>query len=323
MTSRRHFYANRTLIVSALALGWSHRAHADNAVDEVRVTGNRSEPRSSVDSRMTRSEIRTMPGALGDPFRAIDALPTITPLLSGFPYYIVRGASPATVGYYVDEVRVPYLFHFGLGPGVIQPALIDDVTLHPSAYPGRYGRFAGAIVAGATRAPATELAGEGLVRIFDAGAYVEAPVLANKGSIGVGGRYAYPGFLLSLLSPDTNIDYRDYNVRASYALSDRWRATAFAFGSFDYAADKSTDPENVIFASEFHRLDLRFDRRGAHGGTTRIAATLGLDRTRLGPGFFARSFPLGIRARHGWAASPQVAVDVLQLSAHLLRVEPL
>jgi len=67
--------------------------------------------------------------------------------VSGLPYYYVRGAPPSAVGYFIDDVRVPYLFHFALGPGVIQPSLIEEVSLHPAAFPARYGRYAGAIVA--------------------------------------------------------------------------------------------------------------------------------------------------------------------------------
>src|SRR5262249_5591971 len=144
-------------------------------VDEVHILG-RKDVRSPTEHRMKRAEIRVMPGAFGDPFRAIDALPGIVPIISGLPYFYIRGAPPSQVGYYVDEVRVPYLFHFALGPGVIQPALIDEVALHPAAYPGRYGRYSGAIVAGTTRDPATELHGEAQIRVFDAGAYAETPL---------------------------------------------------------------------------------------------------------------------------------------------------
>jgi len=89
--------------------------------------------------------------------------------------------------------------------------------------------------------------------------------------------------MISLFSPDTTIDYRDYNARASYQLSERVRVSALAFGSYDYASDvdQETAKERVLFASEFHRLDLRLDRHGQDGSRTRVAATIGTDRTRL------------------------------------------
>ena len=67
---------------------------------------------------ITRAEVRLLPGAFGDPFRAIDVLPGVTPLASGLPYFFVRGAPPGNVGYLLDGIRVPLLYHIGLGPSL-------------------------------------------------------------------------------------------------------------------------------------------------------------------------------------------------------------
>jgi TonB family protein len=281
-------------------------------VEEVTIAGTKRATPAPTEQRMGRADIRVLPGAFGDPFRAIDMLPGVVPTISGLPYYYIRGAPPSAVGYYVDEVRVPYLFHFALGPGVIQPALIDEVSLHTAAFPGRYGRYAGAIVAGKTREPATDLQGEGLVRLFDAGAYVEAPFADGKGAAGVGGRYSYTAALFSLFAPDTTIAYRDYNARVSYQVSDRWRATAFAFGSYDYASqrDQETGKDRVFFASEFHRLDLRLDRRGADGSESRVAVTVGIDRSRVDGDRFAQDLLIGVRARHRAPVTSELDAEI-------------
>ena len=39
--------------------------------------------------------MRDVPGAFGDPFRVVDTLPGVVPVLSGLPYVYVRGAPPA------------------------------------------------------------------------------------------------------------------------------------------------------------------------------------------------------------------------------------
>lgn len=279
-------------------------------IEEVVVTGQRADPRTPTEHRMTRAEMRVVPGAFGDPFRAIDILPGLVPIISGLPYFYIRGAPPSAVGYYIDEVRVPYLFHFGLGPGVIQPALVEEVALHPATYPGRYGRYAGGIVSGTTREPAKDLYGEGQIRIYDAGAYVEAPLAKGRATVGVGGRYSYTAGIISLLAPDLTLDYRDYNARFSYALDDKWRASAVALGAFDYASNKVDGREEVFFASEFHRLDLRLDRKGEDGATSRIAATVGIDRTRLEDARFAQDVITGLRGRHGWPVSRNVDAEI-------------
>lgn len=287
--------------------------------EAVSVTGRRYETSTPTEHRMGRAEVRLLPGAFGDAFRAVEILPGVVPTVSGLPYFYVRGAPPAAVGYFVDEVRVPYLFHFGLGPSVIEPALVKEVTLHPAAYPARYGRFAGGVVAGETNDPSPVLKGEALIRLYDAGAFVEVPFANGNGQVALGGRYSYTGLLFSLASPDLTVSYRDYNARVSYRLSERLRLTAFAFGSYDYASQKRNDVEKVFFASEFHRLDVRLDHEGEKSHS-RIAATFGLDRTRLQGSRFARDYLLGVRARHrvslsDWAeveAGADVLVDLFQ-----------
>jgi outer membrane receptor protein involved in Fe transport len=116
------------------------------APTEVIVEGRRGEPSRS--ASLTRAEVREIPGTFGDPFRAIEALPGVTPIVSGLPFFFVRGAPPGNVGYYLDGIRVPLLFHVGAGPSVVHPGLMDRVDLYPGGYPARYGRFAGGIVAG-------------------------------------------------------------------------------------------------------------------------------------------------------------------------------
>ena len=97
--------------------------------------------RAPIRHEIGRAEIRNMPGAFGDAFRAIEALPGVVPIVSGLPYFYVRGAPPGNVGYFFDGIPVPFLYHFGAGPSVFHPAFVDRVDLYPGAYPVRYGRF--------------------------------------------------------------------------------------------------------------------------------------------------------------------------------------
>lgn len=277
--------------------------------DDIDVLGLRRPVASPTEHRIGRADIRLIPGAFGDPYRAIDILPGVVPIISGLPYFFVRGAPPSAVGYFVDEVRVPYLFHFGLGPGVVQPALIEEVSLHPAAFPARYGRYAGGVVAGTLRAPPTELRGEAQVRLYDAGAYVEAPFANGRATAGVGGRYSYTAALLSLVAPEITVDYRDYNARVSYALDENTRLSAFALGAFDFTSQEEEGVERVIFASEFHRLDLRLDRQTATTNS-RVALMVGLDRTRLEDARFAENRLVGLRGRHRVSVRKDIDVEL-------------
>lgn len=246
---------------------------------EVVVTGVRPEPSRTVS--LTRAEVREIPGTFGDPFRAVEALPGVTPIVSGLPFFFVRGAPPGNVGYFLDGVRVPVLFHVGVGPSVVNPALIDRVDFYPAGYPARYGRFAGGIVAGETLPADIRLHGELNLRVFDAGALVEAPFADGRGAALVGGRYSYTALVLSLLSSTTLLDYWDYQARVGYDLGPRDRVEVFSFGSYDYVGERTPTETLTLFGTEFHRVDLRYDHRFSNRGKLLTAVTLGLDRSRL------------------------------------------
>ena len=166
--------------------------------EDVEVRGVRHE---IGETTLSATDVREMPGAFGDPFRAIEALPGVTPVVSGLPFFYIRGAPPNDNAYFVDGIRVPLLFHVGIGEGVIHPALIDHVDFYPGAAPAAYGGSAGAVIDGQTRDPAATPHGEANVRLIDAGALVESPLGDGRGSALVAGRYGYPGPILSAITP--------------------------------------------------------------------------------------------------------------------------
>jgi hypothetical protein len=125
------------------------------------------------------------------------------------------------------------------------------------------------------------LRGEYNLRLFDAGAMVEAPFADGKGIALVGGRYSFAAYLLSLLSPETSLEYWDYQLRTSYDVTPRDRLGVFTFGSFDFLGQRTQGETLTLFQTEFHRVDLRYDRRFAGGGKMRTAFTLGIDRSTV------------------------------------------
>ncbi len=225
--------------------------------------------------------MRQLPGAFGDPFRAIEALPGVTPIVSGVPFFYLRGAPPGNIGYFLDGVRVPYLYHVGLGPSVIHPAMVERVDLYAGGYPAQFGRFAGGIIAAEATAPRSELHGEGNARLFDVGAMAETGFAAGKGTALIGGRYSFTAAMLSLLAPEVKLDYRDFEARVSYDITPKDRITMFTFGAYDLIGEKRNGALNVLFGSEFYRLDTRYDRQLAPGSKLRTAVTVGFDRTKI------------------------------------------
>jgi len=241
--------------------------------EEVSVRGAR---RDIGNTKLTATDVRQMPGAFGDPFRAIEALPGVIPVVSGLPFFYIRGAPPNDNGYLVDGIRVPLLFHVGVGEGVIHPALVDHIDFYPGAPPASYGGFAGAIIAGQTREPATTPHAEANLRLVDAGALVETPFADGRGSLLAAGRYGYPGPILGLIDSSDKLGYWDYQARATWRLDNRDAVGVFAFGSHDYLGTSQNGATVEQLGSDFHRVDLRYDR-DLDDGHLRVAATLGHD----------------------------------------------
>lgn len=246
--------------------------------DEVTVHGAR---REIGETTLLTAEVREMPGAFGDPFRGVEVLPGVVPVVSGLPFFHIRGAPPNDNQYLLDGIRVPLLFHVGVGEGVIHPKLIDRIDFYPGAAPAAYGGAAGAVIAGQTRDPAPEPHRELNLRLIDAGALIESPFDEGRGSVLVAGRYGYPGPIVRAISSNIDLGYWDYQARATLRLGTRDAVGVFAFGSHDYLGTAETKNGQVgpiveQLASDFHRVDLRYDHE-LDDGRLRVAATLGYD----------------------------------------------
>jgi len=228
----------------------------------------------------TRTETRKLAGAFDDPLRALEVLPGVTPILTGLPLFFVRGAPPGNVGYFLDNIKIPQLYHGFLGPSVVHPAFIAKVDLHAGPMPARFGRYAGAAVDARLAEPHGELRAEANVRLFDAGAFVEAPLFGGRGYAMGGARYSFTALLLSAVAPTQRVDYWDYQLMAGYRLGRKDELRAFAFGSFDYVG-----AGNITGGVEFHRVDLSWMHDFGDKARLQIAATGGSDRTRSDFGF--------------------------------------
>lgn len=226
-------------------------------------------------------EIHNLPGTMGDPFRAIEALPGITPLLTGLPYYFVRGAPPSGTGFYLDGVRVPALFHLALGPAVVHPSLVERIDFFPGGAPADLGRYVGGIVRAETRLPrADHWRLEWDLRLTDVGALVEVPI-ADGLRASASGRYSYTGWLIKLFEEDAYLQFWDYQGRLEWDLAPGHRLVLFGFGSFDQAGEEEDDGTVDGPKIQFHRVDLRYRYR--HGSDLRaeLAGWFGYDATTM------------------------------------------
>lgn len=249
--------------------------------------------------RLELREMRDLPGAFGDPFRVLDALPGVVPVFAGVPYVYVRGSPPAGTVYYYDGIQVPALFHLALGPAVVHPALVGGVDFYPSVAPARFGRYTGGVLSGGPRAYSApeRVHGELELRLVDLMGMIEIPVAG--GSFTAAGRYGYPGPTLSLLSPEALLAYWDYQTRLVLPLGGRDRFEFTWFGSFDRAGSKDPVGGNSLITLEFHRAEARLiHRRGNY--ELGSALQLGFERSQIDDGLSVNALRIGPRVYGLW-----------------------
>jgi hypothetical protein len=290
---------------------------------EVTVRGQRA---SVGAKRLTRAQVRELPGAFGDAFRAIEALPGVTPIASGLPYFFVRGAPPGNTGYFLDGLSLPMLYHAAVGPSVIHPAFIENVELYSGAYPARYGRFAGAVLAGTSAPPSNELRGEASIRLVDSGAFLEVPLAGERANLMVAGRYSYTGALVSLLAPEVEIGYWDYQARGTVQLSPDHTLTLFGFGAYDFLAAEQDGVMQTVYDVTFHRLDLSSRQALSATSGLDLGLTLGWDQTGAGVddsvSLESRRIAGRARYRHEWDGVELRAGADVELSRFAINIQP-
>ncbi|HEX2678617.1 MAG TPA: TonB-dependent receptor [Polyangiales bacterium] len=259
----------------------------------------RVELKPPTELHLSPRETRDLPGAFGDPFRVIDAMPGVVPALSGVPYVYVRGAPPAGTTYYYDGIQVPLLFHLALGPAVVHPAMIGAIDFYPSVAPARYGRYTGGVLAGgfSDHLPASTAHGEAELRLIDVNGMVEVPV--GEGSITVAGRYGYPGLVLSLLNPNADLAYWDYQTRVDLPAGPHDRFQLTWFGSYDRVGDRNAGASSGAIMLEFHRAEARLIHKIDHVELG-SALALGYERSAIQNGLQASSARIGPRMYLEW-----------------------
>lgn len=248
---------------------------------EVRVEGVR---RPGVGRVMTDAETQIIPGAEGDPIRAIEAMPGTVPILASGPFLGLRGASPGMVGYEFDGIQLPFLFHLARGPAVVHPWMVSSAAIHSGGAPARLGRAAGGFVEASAAAPEGRYRGSWRLRATDAALGGESPFAGGKGSFLAAGRYSYTRPLVSLIAPEFSLNYWDYQGRVRYQLGPQDEIEFLTFGAGDRSSIfEEGQPREDLFHGSLHRVALRATHFREGGGNHRIGITLGHDRWDGGP----------------------------------------
>ncbi len=232
--------------------------------------------------RFEAVELRELAGTWGEPFRAVMLLPGVSHVLSGAGYPVVRGAPPSSTSFLLDGVRVPALYHLGLGPAVIHPELISGLDFHRGAAPARFGRDAGGVVELRLVPARTEgVRAVASLDLLNVGLLTQVPITATGTELTLAGRFAYTPWLYAASRSDLVLNVFDYQARVTQAVGPG-SLRLLAFASSDTAGTRG---EGTVAEGSmgFHRMDLRFSQPLGEG-QAQAALTWGVDRVAFGGG---------------------------------------
>ena len=239
---------------------------------------------------LAQPELKYVPGTFGDPLRVVQNLPGVARSPFGLGALIIRGASPNDSGIYVEGQKIPILYHFLIGPGVLASELIDRIDFFPGNFGVTYGRVtAGVVDVGIRTAPATRPHGTVDINLLHSGAYVEGP-LGGGWTGSVSARRSYIDLILPLVLPDNVVTaapvYWDYQAGVN-RLVPGGKLSIFAFGSNDSLKVVSNDPRqgNLDLGLEigFHKVFAVWTQ-ALGNWVNKLSPAYGYERLRFGAG---------------------------------------
>lgn len=216
-----------------------------------------------VATRVEAESARRVAGTQGDVLKVVENMPGVARAAVGSGDVVVWGAAPNDTRVYVDNVRVPALYHFGGFRSVVHSDLVKAVELIPGAYGASYGRGLGGLVTVATQDPThSPLHASAQVDVLDASASVAAS--SGKVGVAVGGRRSHLDQVFSRALDENSQQYfaipkyYDASARGRYQLSQQsWLEVGGLLSSDQITRTvQSSDPSS----QRTERRTLNFER---------------------------------------------------------------
>ena len=268
---------------------------------ETQVIGKKDR-RDASKTTLSKEEFLKVPGAFGDPVRALENLPGViqTPLAD----VAIQGSPPEDTRYLINGHEIPFIFHFGGLNSVLLPESVDSIDFYSAGFGPEFGRAAGGVINLVTKAPESHRHGKmAFVDFLSAGGFAQGPA-AQDASYFVGGRYSYAGEVLKAVTErvqprdeeagpptfNTAPTYFDVNLQYYHQIHDRLQFSFFAIASQDRVDVIIEEPGDPTFSggvdglTEFFRLipQMSLDLGTDHRLTASMG--LGVDRQRFQPG---------------------------------------
>lgn len=189
---------------------------------------------------LTQEEVRRAPGAVEDVSRMAQILPGVAFGSDARNDIIARGGSPVENFLMIDGIEVPNINHFAQvgasgGPiGMINVDFLSDVNFSAGGFGAKYGDRLSSIMDIKFRdGDKRNLHGKFDMGLGGFGAIIETPLQTDKSSLLVSARRSYLDLILRGTGLTGVPNYWNFNLKATYQLSDRHRLALLSIGGID------------------------------------------------------------------------------------------
>jgi outer membrane receptor protein involved in Fe transport len=274
--------------------------------------------RDQAQKTLSRREFLEMPGANGDPLKAVQNLPGVNRTQGFSSKVVIQGSAPKDTVYDFEGHRIPIVFHFGGLSSVVMPEALEQVDYLSAGYQSDYSKALGGIVSLKARKPEVkERKSKGLFYVdnLSAGGLFESQI-DEKSSFLVSGRYSYIGFFLEKAMKDNDAlnltvapEFQDLTAIYNREISDSENFKISLLSSRDRLAFVLEEPlrDDPTFrgtfsnTTQFFRVIPAWTKKIDADTTYRLSTGLGQDEISfdIGDQFFKlRSQEISVRGEY-------------------------
>lgn len=286
-----------------------------------------------IKKELTSTEIkaeegRRIPGTGGDTLKVVQNLPGVARASFGSGQLVVWGAAPNDTRIYVDNVRIPLLYHGGGLRSTVNSDLVRAINLTPGGYGAEYGRGLGGLVTIDTRSLRNDRThGYVAADVIDASAMVEAPI-GQHTRVALAARKSYLAETINVFTKkDVNDfvpipNYYDAQFKLSQDLRQNESVDVIGIISRDTLTRTVTNPDPAQVKSQdtltgFNRFGITYKRQFEDGTNLTFTPWGGTDHSRSLSSFGGtptvldvKSAEFGIRAQWRGRVAEHVALVV-------------
>jgi hypothetical protein len=239
------------VIVSSIGMSYAAE-HQD--VERIEVRANRSDITTEITEQTEK--LIEMPGAMGDPLKAVYALPGVVAAAGSVSSPAVRGSSPKDNLFEVDFMPAGYIFH-DFGNSIFNPNIIQDFRLLSAAFGTGFSNATGAVFDIALRKPRKQAIETKLdVSLLNAGLLVEGQLTENSAFYITARKNMLPYWLdRDSLEEDDIIlndepDDHDYQVKWAWDMNENNVLTVSLTGAEDSAGATFNEKNFEVLGQE-------------------------------------------------------------------------